>query len=153
MSSLNRLNQDFFVGAALAILSVSLLVMTLDFNPGTTAYPRIVLGTLLLMSIAICIKSVINTENNDERTPDESILSIKIVKYPFIVFGVIVIYVLSIMYIGFFVSTGLMTIFMLYFMKIRKVRTYIFTVVGIILFVHLLFGVQLNVNLPSGILI
>lgn len=153
MSLLNRLNQDFFVGAFLAALSILFLVMTLDLNPGTTTYPRIVLGTLLLMSIAICIKSVINTGNNDERTSDESILTIKLIKYPFVVFGVIVIYVLSIMYIGFFVSTGLMTIYMLYFMKVRKISSYIYTVIGIIVFVHLLFGVQLNVNLPSGILI
>ena len=73
-------------------------------------------------------------------------------KSPVIVLALLILYVLAVIYIGFYISTPIMLVGYMWFMGIRNKKTILVTTVIVMAFVYCLFTLQLGVPLPKGIL-
>lgn len=66
--------------------------------------------------------------------------------------ALLILYVLAVIYIGFYISTPAMLVIYMYFMGIRNIKTILITTAVVMAFVYCLFTLQLGVPLPAGIL-
>lgn len=103
------------------------------------------------ITLAKGIKISHNNQNLDN-TKNVSEISLEEIKYPLIAIVYLLGYIISIKYVGFFVSTF---VFLVLFMKFFRIKNHIniFLVsVGINLFIYGLFVNLLKIKLPTGIL-
>lgn len=152
-----QLHQDIYIGFVLILIGLFLFIETLDFTQDSANYPRGIIILFIFFSVLIIIEGFRKTklmkeENVNLFEGEESPLNLSILKSPLFSIAFVIIYAVLIPTLGFFVSTLLFTIVFLWFMGVRKWQTYVYTAVGIDLFVYLLFVMQLNVRLPQGIL-
>jgi len=63
-----------------------------------------------------------------------------------------VVYALGFKYIGFYVTTFVVTVVLMLYMGIRSMKTMILVVVVLLAFLYGLFTMQLKVPMPQGIL-
>ncbi|MFD1415736.1 tripartite tricarboxylate transporter TctB family protein [Oceanobacillus jeddahense] len=154
---LAKLHQDIFVGVFIILISVYFFIETIDFSAETAVYPRAILLIMIFFSILLLFQGVKKTrqiiKNEEvEESKEESTLTLSLLKRPSIGLLIITIYVLFINIIGFIVSTFLFFVVFLRFMGEKRIRMYVYIALAFNLFIYFLFAVQLNVQLPSGIL-
>lgn len=154
-----NLHQDMIAGAILALVSVYLYIESYDFAAaGAALWPRIILGLLFLLALGIVFKGLQKTRRirqgetveGDEEEEEER-LNLRLLKSPLATLLVVIVYVALLAIIGFFPATILFLAGYLWYGGVRNWVTYVSTIVGLPLFIYLLFVIQLNVQLPSGI--
>ena len=67
---------------------------------------------------------------------------------PLMALGLILLYALGFQYVGFYVTTFVVTTLLMLFMGIRSVRTMVLVEVILLVFLYWLFSVQLKVPMP-----
>ncbi|WP_339316325.1 tripartite tricarboxylate transporter TctB family protein [Oceanobacillus sp. FSL W7-1304] len=152
-----QLHQDIYIGFVLILIGLFLFVETLDFTQDSATYPRGIIILFIFFSILIIIEGFRKTKLMKEKNVElfegeESPLHLSVLKSPLLSIAFVTIYAILIPALGFFVSTFLFSFVFLWFMGVKKWKTYVLTAVGIDLFIYLLFVMQLNVRLPQGIL-
>ncbi|UOQ44284.1 tripartite tricarboxylate transporter TctB family protein [Halobacillus salinarum] len=122
---------------------------TLDF-PGPTGtetgpafMPRIYSIILMALGTILLVKSLFFKNENPKPK----------VKIIFLYVGLFLVYVISLPYIGFYVSTVAFLIFILWIGKVNRKVYFISVPLGAVLFIYVFFQQLLNVPLPPGILI
>ena len=152
-----KLHQDIYIGIVLILIGGFLYVQSLDYTQESASYPRAIIILLIFLSILIIIEGLKKTKLMKEKDAnlfegEESPLSIAVLKSPLFSIAYVVAYAILINLLGFFTSTILFTIAFLAFMGVRRWQTFVYTTIGINLFIYLLFVLQLKVQLPEGIL-
>jgi putative tricarboxylic transport membrane protein len=132
-------------------------MVALDFSKQAAVYPKSIIVLMGILSIFICLNGLRKTKNRPtdgyNYEGEESELNFAVLKYPFIVLAFVIGYIMIMDIIGFFTSTAFLTAGLLWFMGIKKWQTFVYTILGITIFIYVLFVLQLNVRLPLGILI
>jgi|SRR5690625_4005908 len=150
-------HQDVFSGIVLLLITVVFYWQTFDLPDRAALFPEFILYILMFFSVAIIINGIRKTKREKngeevERTDDEERITFSKIKMPLLILGILIVYLVVLDIVGFFVTTSLLIASILYILKVRKPLTYILTIVGVELFIYVLFVYFLNVNLPQGIL-
>lgn len=151
------LHQDVVSGLVLVAICAILYPLTSGFSGEAAIWPRGVLLLLAALGVLISVKGVRRAaeERRGEGAADEEeeeTLTPSLLKTPIALLLVVVIYAALLEIIGFFPSTVLFLGGYLWYGGVRDWRVLGGVVVGLNLFVYLLFVVQLNVPLPAGLL-
>lgn len=116
---------------------------------GADVFPKLLIAVILILSIYELIKYFTSEKQSNENSPSRDWQE-KV--NPILVFGFCVVYVILIKIIGFFTATTGFVVLTMWYLGVRKVITYIISVIGINLFIYLAFVMQLSVPLPKGLL-
>ncbi len=144
---MGKIHSDIYISVVMLVISISLTIMTFDMPEGPEKFPRIILFFLTIFSIYILATGIKKSLKNIDS--DRKFINIK---HPIISFILIFLYIFLIDKLGFFSSTSVFMIaFMLYY-NIRNYITVALCLLGLNLFVYVLFVYQLNIQLPTGIL-
>ncbi|MCL7748842.1 tripartite tricarboxylate transporter TctB family protein [Halalkalibacter alkaliphilus] len=154
---MRTLHQDVFIGIGMLILSLFLYIKTFEFAGEAALYPRGLLLLLTIFGILIVYGGFKKTkqlkEGEDVQSEgEEEKLTFSTLKSPLTILLLVMIYAGLISLIGFFPSTILFVIVFLWYVGVKKWTVYVYTVVGLNLFIYVLFVLQLNVQLPVGAL-
>lgn len=152
-----HLHQDIVSGLALIVICFVLYPLTSEFSGGAATWPRGVLLLLAALGFLVCVKGWRRAveERQGQGTADEGeeeTITPSLLKAPMTLLIVVVAYAGLLEIIGFFPSTVLFLGGYLWYGGVRDWRVLAGVVVGLNLFIYLLFIVQLNVPLPAGLL-
>lgn len=153
----SKIHQDIYVGTLMILVSIFLYSKTLSLLSGAALFPRILLAIFILFSILIIIGGFKKTKlmkqgEEVEYEGDENPLNFGNLKSPITTLFIVICYVSLLSLIGFFPSTILFMVVFLSYMKVKQWKTYVFTIIGLNVFIYLVFVLQLNVQLPVGLL-
>ena len=139
--------QDLVIGVIALAVGVFLFLQTNEFPEITRNFSRIILIILIAIGAVLIITSIINGKK-----PGPEEVSLKEFKNPMLAFLIIIVYVVMMEYIGFFVASAICIPALMLFMGQRKPIPMIATTAGALLFVYVLFVMQLGLRLPQGLL-
>lgn len=143
-----KLSHDVYIGILMIIFSVFMYLKTGDMPKGAATFPKLVLTTFAFFGFLIFLGGMKKTKNFNTKEQNINLFQ----KNPMSVLLIVVIYVSMINLLGFFTSTSLFIIALMLFFRERRIKTIVLTLLGVDLFIYLLFVVQLNVLLPRGLL-
>lgn len=152
-----KIHQDVLVGCMIIALCAIFYFKSLNLADQAAAFPRGILALFVFFAILIVINGLRKTNKMKkgeevEYDGEEENLNRNMLASPLIVLGMVVAYVVLVTLIGFFLSTILFMAGFLLYREVKDWKAYVYTIVGLNLFIYLLFVVQLNVQLPQGIL-
>jgi hypothetical protein len=129
--------------------------MTGDMPEGSAFFPKIILTIFAFFGVLVFIQGVrkskvYNSEN--AKKMEEEIFSFLKIKTPMAALLIVLVYVALLKILGFFSATSLFIIAFMYFYQVRSIKKIILTLIGVNVFVYLLFVLQLNVAFPKGLL-
>ena len=139
--------QDLVIGIIALGVGIAMFIGTKNFPGDTKTFSQIVLILLIVIGAVLIITSLISAKK-----PGPEEVDIKEFKNPMLAFLIIVIYVLCIDKIGFFVSSAVAMPCMMLFMGYRKPVPMIATTAGALIFIYVLFVMQLGLRLPADLL-
>jgi len=148
MEQKRKINNDVYIGIALALASAFFLWEAGRLRPGAAQFPRIVFITFLVLSVLVAVLGVRKTLNPALAKKSDFELTFNVVKMPIIAFVFIVIYLVLINTVGFFIATTIFTPPFMILYGARKILPIVATTVGLNLFVWVLFVRILNVFMP-----
>lgn len=151
-----KIHQDIIIGIILILISTFLYIKTFDLTRDAALFPRGLIVLFSLFAVIIIIKGISKTRlmrqgNEIKYEGDESAINFRLLASPIITLIFVVVYILLLYLIGFFPSTILFIAGYLWYKKVKDWKAYLFVLVGINLFIYLIFVMQLNVQLPLGI--
>ncbi|WP_051534219.1 tripartite tricarboxylate transporter TctB family protein [Desulfitibacter alkalitolerans] len=152
---MRRLKADIILLCILCLVSIFLYYKSLNFPKGADTFPQVLIIIVLILSVYQIAASFIKKEAfQPQREKQEKSLQISWnQKYSsYIIFIFSVAYAVLITRLGFFISTAIFISTAMWFLGARKLTAYVFSTLGISLFIYFLFVMQLKVPLPKGIL-
>lgn len=152
---MRRLKADIIILCILCLVSIFLYYKSLSFPKGAETFPQVLVVIVLVLSVYQIAASFIKKEafQQQKEQKDKSQHTNWVREYsPYIIFMFTVIYAILITRLGFFVSTFIFICSAMWFLGARRVTAYVFSTLGISLFIYFLFVMQLKVPLPKGIL-
>jgi len=146
---MKKLRADIIFIIALIVLAIPLYLESSKFPTGGDVFPKLMIGVILVLSAYELIKYFMSNKETDDSSTEKDWQA----KYnPYIIFIFCIILALLIKFIGFFTSITIFLIWTMWYLGIRKIKLFIFSVIGVNFFIYLLFVMQLQVPLPKGIL-
>lgn len=142
--------QDIIAGVVIILLGISAFVMALSMPGNASMFPKIVSSGLMILGVLLILTSMDKIKKNVDT--EEKAASIGEFKSPVMVLGLLILYVLGVIYIGFYISTPIMLVCYMFFMGIKNIKTILVTTAVVMIFVYCLFTMQLGVPLPAGII-
>ncbi|MEL7566886.1 MAG: tripartite tricarboxylate transporter TctB family protein [Dehalobacterium sp.] len=147
---MKRLRADIIFTIVLMLTAILLYLESNKFPKGADVFPKLMVGVILVLSVYEIIK---HFASNKREEVGESGKKDWQEKYsPLIIFIFCIVLALLIKFLGFFTSITLFMAWTLWYLGMRKITSYIFSILGINLFIYFLFVMQLQVPLPRGIL-
>lgn len=144
--------REVWLGLGLVLFSLFFLQQCGNLNQNAAQYPKIILTVLLVLSAALLLQGIFYTFNPEryDKRYGKSNKSIQwsVVTHPLFVFGATAIYLVLFHFINFFVATAVFIPLIMWIFGNRKVLHMLLTVIGLELFVYLVFVQLLNVYFP-----
>jgi hypothetical protein len=142
--------QDMIAGVVIILIGLAAFILALGMPGKAPMFPKLVSCGLMIMGALMVVFSIRKIKKD---TPtEEKAANLDEFKSPVIVLALLILYVLAVIYIGFYISTPIMLVGYMWFMGIRNKKTILVTTVIVMAFVYCLFTLQLGVPLPKGIL-
>jgi putative tricarboxylic transport membrane protein len=141
---------------SLAIFCVSLFLYIYSFTLGTfKAYqqmgpdfwPQLILIALMICSAILTVRHLVDWKKS--KAGEQSREEVSWVRFA-VFFAIIISYILLLKTIGFICLTPVLILSIMMLIGARRIKTYIFSMVGIMLLVYVAFGRLLFVPLPKG---
>lgn len=141
---------------SLSIFGISTFLYIYSFTLGTfkayekmgpAFWPQLILIGLMICSATLTVRHLVQWKK--AQGGDQSSEEVSWIRFA-LLFGIIIGYVLLLKTVGFICLTPLLIIAMMMLIGAKRVRTYIFTVLGIMVLVYVAFGRLLFVPLPKG---
>lgn len=146
---MKRLKADIIFTIALMLIAISLYLESSKFPKGADVFPKLMAGVILILSAYEILKYFIFNKQENEKAGEKDWQE----KYnPYIIFIFCIALALLVKFLGFFSAITVFTAWTLWYLGIRKIKSFVFSIVGINIFIYLLFVMQLQVPLPRGIL-
>ena len=144
------------MGVVILAGCIFLYLKTYNFPAAAAMWPRLVLAVLALLAAWVVYRGVSKTRamRRDEEVKFEGEaerLNFQCIRSPLVTFAGVVAYFFAITIIGFYPATVLFLAVFMWYGGIKDWKAYILTVVGVNVFIYLLFTEQLNVRLPPGL--
>lgn len=133
------------VGGFFYFLTFSFPDIELDVL-GAEFLPRLYSILLILFGLILLVQAVVkkdSEEKDDEQKPSTYIYGLSTI-------AIVLLYILILPYVGFYISTILAMLALLYFSKVRKVLVLVSVPLGVILFIYVVFEILLKVPVPTG---
>lgn len=150
-------HQDLVLGIFFLVMSVVFYIGARNFPDNVAAFPRLFSVIMAVLSLIITyhgIRKGMADAAALETNPEVKVaLSWKEMRYPVYTILSLTLYVLGIIYMGFFIASAIYMIGFMYMLNYRKWKVIILTTTGLLGAVWLIFVKILAMNLPSGILI
>ena len=143
--------QNLVIGCIVVAFGIFALIPTFSMPSNVRAFPRIGSCAMVILGLALLITSAVKLKKQTP-TDEKPYLNWAALKMPAIVYGMIVLYVVGILVLGFYIATPLMLISYMWLMGIRKVWVMVLTTAVIMVLAYFIFTEQLNVPLPRGII-
>lgn len=141
----SKLNADVIVGVILMLAGAYFYLLASKMNLEAAIFPKIILGTFILLSLAMTVQGFIRGKKGDENVTSIKFSELKI---PLLIFIFITGYVVALEFLGFCSATAIFIPAVAMFYKNKKPIHIIATTAGMIGFLYLLFVVQLKLMLP-----
>ena len=142
---------DVWIGLVLMLFSIWFWALSGSFPDAAKLFPRIFLAANFILSAILAGTTLYRNSKDPERGQtkgvEKSDVLLILEAYVFIA-----VYFICIKLIGFYVSTTVFLLAFMYFLRVRSVKTLVLVTIGMDLFLYLLFGVGLKLNLPAGLL-
>lgn len=155
----SKIHQDVYVGVSIILLSIFVFIKSNNYIITVRLFPLLLSVILIILAIFMILEAIKKGNESEEqkeqeitKDSEEESISIDLIKSPLTVTFIILIYISLISVIGFFTSTILFLLLLLRYLKTPKIATYFILIIGLNVFVYLLFVTQLGVRLPTGFL-
>ena len=142
--------QDMIAAVVIIMVGVAAFVLSLVMPGKASMFPKIVSSGLMVLGVLLIFDSI--RKIRKDMPTDEEPARLGEFQSPVVVLALLILYVLAVIYIGFYISTPAMLVIYMYFMGIRNIKTILITTAVVMAFVYCLFTLQLCVPLPAGIL-
>lgn len=142
--------QDIIAAIVIILVGIAAFMLALVMPGKASMFPKIVSSGLMVLGVLMIAGSMMKIRKNTPTEETPAMLSE--FKSPVIVLALLVLYVLSVIYIGFYIATPAMLVCYMFLMGIRNIKTILITTAVVMVFVYILFTLQLGVPLPAGIL-
>lgn len=143
-----QIHQDVYVGIAGLIFCGLVWALNMDLPSAAAMMPRLLAGILAALSVIILTQGILKSKLPASEQGEKA-FTIDSVKIPLIAWGLIAVYVLLFKYVGYFVSTGVMLIGFMRFMKIKNWKPIIAITVVYLIIVYVVFVRLLGVNIAG----
>lgn len=141
--------QNLVIGLVVIAIGLFGMYNAIGMPDGTRPYTLVVTGIFTVLGLLLAGNAIVY---RNKPAHDCGVVTAKEMINPMIAFLMILVYTLLIPRVGFFVTSAVFMLIMMVWMGYRKIVPMVLTT-GIMLgFIYFLFVVQLNVPLPSGIL-
>ena len=144
-----RLYEECIIPVIGVIASIFFLLESRNVRPQSAGFPRIMAAMLLIFSITAVYQSI---KRNGSSSDDTGAIDFKTYKVPVLCCIGFIVYGICIIYIGYFVSTFVFMMSMMYLLKCRKWISMSLTTVCLEAIVYYVFVNWLSVRFPNGIL-
>lgn len=140
------------MGIALVIMAfaVAAIGFSLPMPGNAPIFPRMAAGFLFLCALGLLAQTVRRQKRGEE--PETAALELEALESPLVTLALVVVYALGFRYIGFYVTTFVITVALMLYMGIRSAKTMALVAVVLLVFLYGLFTMQLKVPMPQGIL-
>lgn len=140
------------IGVSLVIMAFAAasFLFSLPMPGNAPIFPRMAAGFLFLCALGLLIGAI--TRKNKGRAFEMTAVDFRNMDSPLVTLGLVILYALGFKYIGFYVTTLVISVALMRYMGIRSVKT-VGIVAGVLLmFLYGLFTMQLKVPMPKGLL-
>ena len=140
------LRQEICVSVIIMAFAVTAFVLSLPMPGQAPIFPRMASAFLFLCGLGLLIGTLLRHKKGlPAETPA---VEPSTMANPLIAFVIILIYALGFQYVGFYVTTFVVTTLLMLFMGIRSVKTWALVEGILLVFLYWLFTVQLSVPMP-----
>lgn len=142
---MKNIKREVWIGLILLLISLYFLKVAQTFGEGSK-YPSVILTTFGILSFGLLVQGIYYTLHPQNYKQDTPKIVWNDLKKPLMCFALVIVYVVLLKLINFFIATA---IFIPPIMKLygeRSVRNIILTIIGLELFVYIVFVQILNVN-------
>ena len=136
---MKKFHQDFYIGIIALIFCAFVFYLNVGLRGSAGTMPLLLDGLLAIFSVIILI-------NGLRKSSDKKFLTLDVLKYPFIAWLLIGIYVLLFWLTGYLVSIAIMIISLMFFMKQRNFKVMFSIVTIYLLLVYFVFIKILGVS-------
>jgi len=143
---IRRLHTDVYVGVIMLLIGGVMMWMAFEFPIISRRFPLMGTGLFALCALIILVRGITATRTQQDNA--YSPFAWHATKYPLMTFLILVGYVLAIRYATFMIATSLVVSMLMLFFGVRSWKSIVLMVVGLDVFVWLLFVKQLNMVLP-----
>lgn len=151
-----HIHQDVYTSLFLIGLSAFFIIYSTTYPDSSIGlFPNIFAVVLITVSIPTLISGIRQTHKLRQMSSEENDPSVfKAGELPQALFGyvILVLYAISIQFIGFYVSTTAFLVSMMLLLNVRKVLMLTLVPLGVDLFLYFFVAQQLAVRFPRGIL-
>ncbi|SDM09823.1 tripartite tricarboxylate transporter TctB family protein [Halarsenatibacter silvermanii] len=152
-----------FVNLFLIVIGAFFLVESYEVSPGfqqvvgADQYPRWFAVILIALCLASLIKDHLRLRRDDFTSEDVKLIEEMLSVGPriLVLFGLLIFYIYLIPFLGYFESGFIFLALAIFFLGQKNVRNLVYSLLfasGITLAVYFVFGVVMNIYLPTGIL-
>lgn len=140
------------IGVSLVIMAfaIAAFVFSLPMPGNAPIFPRMAAGFLFLCALGLLIGTVLREKRGE--APEVAAVDFGAMQSPLVTLALVIVYALGFKYIGFYVTTFVITIALMLYMGIRSVKTMAIVVAVLMIFLYGLFTMQLKVPMPQGLL-
>lgn len=133
---------DFFIGVFLIVFASAYFYETFQFlSSGAALVPRIYAVILIVFSLLLIVRSFFTKQRYESGN----------IKRIVIAMAMFFIYIVTIPWLGFYLSSSLFILALLLFRKVKNVYILVGVPVGSSVFIYLFFQKALNVPVPLGL--
>lgn len=138
--------QSICVSVIIMAFSVAAFLFSLPMPGQAPIFPRMAAAFLFLCGLGLLIGSI--RRRNKGEPADVPAVDFSKLQSPFITLALMVVYALGFRYVGFYVTTAVITLALMLFMGIRSIRTLVLVEVVLLAFLYFLFTIELKVPMP-----
>ncbi len=128
-----QLHQDVYIGLVCMVLCLLIFALNMKLSPDAAMMPRLLAGMLAALSVLILYGGLQKSKLSVE-TQGAKALTADALKIPLITWGFVVLYFVLFVTAGYFLSTGIMIVVLMRFMK-RTAWSVIIAIDAIYLFI------------------
>lgn len=140
-----QIHQDVYIGIIALLFCAFVAYLNMGLNGGAGTMPLLLAGLLAAFSIVILINGI-RKSNFPKEKQGKKFITKDVMKYPFLAWCLIGIYVLLFYLTGYILSTAIMVPVLMIFMKQRNWPVMIAIVAVFLLLVYFVFVRLLSVN-------
>lgn len=145
------IHHDAFISVVFLLFSAFMLFETFSLPAKTAKYPTAVIVGMLLFAAVTLYQALVATRNIDETTAEKAqYLKLHIVRRPLITALLVFAYTLCMDFVGFFTATALFLVAFMYYCGMKKWKVVLYSVIGMNLFIYLMFVLQLKIQFPQA---
>ena len=125
--------QDIIAAVIVILVGAAAFILALDMPGNAPMFPKLVSAVLVILGILMIVDSLIKIHR--DVPAGETPVKLGGFKSPVIVLFMLILYVLAVIYIGFYISTPVMLVCYMYVMGIRKPKTILTATLAVMAFV------------------